>query len=174
MGVKYLIEKPLRYDEVYAYLSAINVKYQQKEPKKVPEVNQVNMSKNLKILVADDDMFNMMLAKAMIGNIVPGVEITEAVNGRIAMDNVIASTFDLVFMDVQMPEMDGNEATKAIRRYEKSIGKHTIIVGLTAGALKEEREKCLSSGMDEFLTKPIDTAKLKETIERILGEGSIS
>lgn len=174
MGVKYLIEKPLRYDEVFTYLSAINVENKEQKQKELPKENQLNMSRNFKILVADDDMFNMMLAKAMIGNIVPGVEITEAVNGRIAMENIVAANYDLVFMDVQMPEMDGNEATRAIRKHEKNTGKHTVIVGLTAGALQEEREKCLSSGMDDFLTKPIDTVKLKETIKRILGEGSVS
>lgn len=170
MGVKYLIEKPLRYDEVFTYLSAINVENKQEKQEELSNENQFNMSRNFKILVADDDIFNMMLAKAMIGNIVPDVEITEAVNGRIAMENVIAANYDLVFMDVQMPEMDGNEATRAIRKHEKDTGKHTVIVGLTAGALQEEREKCLGSGMDDFLTKPIDTVKLKETIQRVLGE----
>ncbi len=168
VGIKYLIEKPLRYDEVFKYLSAINVEKPQIEI--VEEMKQqTNMERKANILIADDDMFNMMLAKAMISNIVSNVEITEAVNGKIALEQVIANDFDIVFMDVQMPEMDGNEATRAIRKHEKNTGKHTVVVGLTAGALKEEREKCLESGMDEFLTKPIDTTKLKETIERILG-----
>ena len=110
----------------------------------------------------------MMLAKALIGKFIPNLEIVEAVNGKIAYEKVIISDFDLVFMDVQMPEMDGNEATKAIRNEECRVGKHTIIVGLTAGALETEREKCLNSGMDDFLTKPIDTVKLKETINKLL------
>jgi len=168
LGVKYLIEKPLRYDEVYRYLSAINVEQSQI----IPNNNVVNeikpMQQNLKFLVADDDIFNMMLAKAMLVRISPDVEITEAVNGKIAFDKVVENDYDLVFMDVQMPEMDGNEATRAIREYEKDFGKHTIIIGLTAGALEEERKKCIDSGMDEFLTKPIDSAKLSETIERLL------
>lgn len=168
MGIKYLIEKPLRYDTVFSYLSGINVEKHEIELK-VETKQPTNMERKAKILIADDDMFNMMLAKAMVSNIVSNVEITEAVNGKIAMEHVIASDFDIVFMDVQMPEMDGNEATKAIRRYEKSKDRHTPIIGLTAGALQEERDKCLSAGMDEFLTKPIETAKLKETIERILG-----
>ncbi len=167
MGIKYLIEKPLRYDEVFKYLSDINVEKPQIEL--LDEMKQEsNMERKAKILIADDDMFNMMLAKAMVSNIVQNIEVTEAVNGKIAMEYVIANNFDIVFMDVQMPEMDGNEATKAIRRHEKNTGKHTVIVGLTAGALQEERDKCLSSGMDEFLTKPIETEKFKETIERIL------
>jgi len=168
MGIKYLIEKPLRYDEVFNYLSAINVDRPQIEIIE-DKKQQSNMERKVKVLIADDDIFNMMLAKAMVSNIIPSVEITEAVNGKIAMEQVVNNNFDIVFMDVQMPEMDGNDATKAIRMFEKKSGKHAVIVGLTAGALQEERDKCLSSGMDEFLTKPIDTAKLKETIERILG-----
>jgi CheY-like chemotaxis protein len=82
----------------------------------------------------------------------------------------MTSKFDMIFMDVQMPEMDGNEATIAIREFEKPLNIYTPIIGLTAGALKEERDKCLDSGMDEFLTKPIDTNKLKETIHNYIFE----
>jgi len=71
-------------------------------------------------------------------------------------------------MDVQMPEMDGNDATKAIRSYELLNKMHTPIVGLTAGALVEEKEKCLNAGMNDFLTKPIDTSKLKNVIQHYL------
>jgi CheY-like chemotaxis protein len=122
----------------------------------------------LKILIVDDDIINMMLAKAMVSNVLSNAEITEAVNGKIALEKAISIDFDIIFMDVQMPVMNGNEATKAIRVHEKTIGRHTIIIGVTAGALKEDRERCFRSGMDEFLTKPIDSAKLKEAITRVL------
>ena len=127
------------------------------------------MDRKSKILIVDDDIINMMLAKAMVTNVVADVEITEAVNGKIAMEKAIANDFDIIFMDVQMPEMNGKEATKAIRSHEKTIGRHTIIIGITAGTQNDEREKCLSSGMDEFMTKPIESAKLKEAIEKVLG-----
>ena len=126
------------------------------------------IDRKLKILIVDDDIINMMLAKAMISNVLINLEITEAVNGKIALEKAIANDFDIIFMDVQMPIMNGNEATKAIRIHEKTINRHTIIVGITAGVLKEDRERCLSSGMDEFLTKPIESVKLKETIDRVL------
>jgi CheY-like chemotaxis protein len=126
------------------------------------------MNAKMNILIADDDMFNMMLAKAMIGNMVPNATIYEAVNGKIAYDLTQKHKFDLIFMDVQMPEMDGNDATKAIRSYELLNKMHTPIVGLTAGALKEEKEKCMEAGMNEFLTKPIDTVKLKNVISNYL------
>ena len=172
LGIKHLFEKPIRYDVIFNYLKNIN--------KSIPEViNDWNESptpssvldvKN--ILVADDDIFNMMLTKAMISNILPNVKVTEAVNGRIAYEEIVSNQYDLVFMDVQMPLLDGNEATKKIREFEKNTSHHTIIVGLTAGALKEEREKCFQSGMDEFLTKPIDSQKLRDAIDRFLGSKS--
>lgn len=167
-GIKYLIEKPLRYDEVFNYLLNIDINHTYKKNEEIITEKPNHMNGNFKILIADDDVFNMMLAKAMISNIISNVDITEAVNGKMALEKVLTNDFDLVFMDVQMPEMDGNEATKAIREAESVTGKHTIIIGLTAGALEAEREKCLSSGMDVFLTKPIDTLKLKETVNRIL------
>ena len=126
------------------------------------------MDRKSKILIVDDDIINLMLAKAIVTNVVANVEITEAVNGKIAMEQAIANDFDIIFMDVQMPVMNGKEATKAIRNHEETIDRHTIIIGITAGTQNDEREKCLSSGMDEFMTKPIELAKLKETIERAL------
>lgn len=169
VGIKYMIEKPFRYDDIFHYLKNINNPEQvdkvilevKTEDSKIPE-------RKFRILIADDDIFNMMLAKAMIANIIKDVEFTESANGKMAYEQIVKNKYDLVFMDVQMPEMDGNEATKLIREFESKSDYHTIIIGLTAGALKEEREKCLESGMDEFLTKPIDTEKLKETVSRYL------
>ena len=126
--------------------------------------------RKLKVLIVDDDIINMMLAKAMVSNVLSNVEITEAVNGKIALEKAISNDFDIIFMDVQMPEMNGNDATKAIRIHEKTIGRHTIIIGVTAGVLKEDRERCFRSGMDEFMTKPIETLKLKETITKVLSD----
>lgn len=172
LGIKHLFEKPIRYDVIFNYLKNIN--------KSIPEVindwNETPTPSSVldvkNILVADDDIFNMMLTKAMISNILPNVKVTEAVNGRIAYEEIVSNQYDLVFMDVQMPLLDGNEATKKIREFEKNTSHHTIIVGLTAGALKEEREKCFQSGMDEFLTKPIDSQKLRDAIDRFLGSKS--
>lgn len=168
VGVKFMIDKPLRYDKVFEYLSNISLS-NNTLPTSPACQNNKNLSKaTINILVADDDKFNMMLAHAMIQNIVPNAQISEAVNGKIALDLVLSSNYDIVFMDVQMPEMDGNEATKLIRKNEENTNKHTIIIGLTAGALVSERDKCLSAGMDDFLTKPIDTQRLKDTIEKII------
>lgn len=71
-------------------------------------------------------------------------------------------------MDVQMPEMDGLEATRKIREMEEKSGLHVPVVALTAGAFKEEREKCITSGMDEFMAKPIDTEKIRLLLTKYL------
>jgi CheY-like chemotaxis protein len=117
-----------------------------------------------KLLIADDDTFNILLTKTMIKNIMPEIEIFEANNGKIASELAMDIQFDLIFMDVQMPEMNGIEATEAIRQSEKSMNQNTIIVGLTASSSDDDKIKCISSGMNVFLTKPIDKSKLSETI----------
>ena len=132
--------------------------------------NHTLNNKSMKILVAEDDMFNMILAKTMIKNILPNVELIEAHNGIEAIDMTFKFYPDLIFMDVQMPELDGNDATKIIRSREDSKGVRTPIIGLTAGILIKEKEKCLLSGMDDYLTKPIDSTKLKLTLSSYLEE----
>jgi two-component system sensor histidine kinase/response regulator len=87
---------------------------------------------------------------------------------RQALAALKKETFDLVLMDVQMPEMDGMEATAAIREEEKASGEHQMIIALTAHAMKGDREKCLSVGMDGYLTKPIRPQELDEVLEERL------
>src|SRR5262249_39910130 len=78
--------------------------------------------------------------------------------------------FDLILMDLQMPEMDGFEATREIRRLEKPSGRRTPIVALTAHAMKEDSERCLSAGMDAYVTKPIRTEEFFATIQSLLAD----
>jgi two-component system sensor histidine kinase EvgS len=121
------------------------------------------------ILIAEDVDMNMILIKMLIANILPNVEIIEAINGREALDIVKQQAVDLVLMDVQMPEMDGMEATQNIRLLDLERAKKLPIIALTAGALKEEKEKALNAGMNDFLTKPIDTEHLKSLLNKYLG-----
>ncbi len=121
-----------------------------------------------KLLITDDDTFNILLTKTMIKNIMPEIEIFEANNGKIAFELAMDIQFDLIFMDVQMPEMNGIEATEAIRQSEKSMNQHTVIVGLTANSSDDDKIKCISSGMNDFLTKPIDKSKLSEIVNTYL------
>jgi two-component system, sensor histidine kinase and response regulator len=89
-------------------------------------------------------------------------------SGQKALDAWRKQPFDLILMDVQMPEMDGLEATALIREQEKSGTKHVPIVAMTARAMVGDRERCLAAGMDDYLSKPIDVADLFATIERLV------
>jgi two-component system sensor histidine kinase/response regulator len=90
-------------------------------------------------------------------------------NGREALAALESERFDLILMDVQMPEMSGLEVTAAIRRKEKDTGEHIPIVATTASVMKEDRERCLEAGMDAYVSKPIEREVLFETIDRLTG-----
>lgn len=96
-----------------------------------------------------------------------GHKVSLTTNGREALAQLEKQDFDLVLMDVQMPEMGGLEATAAIREREKSTGAHLPIVALTAGAIKGDEERCLAAGMDAYLSKPIQVQKLLGVIKTI-------
>lgn len=121
-----------------------------------------------KILLVEDVQLNLELVKRFIKRILPNSTILEACNGKEAVDLYLTQNIDLIFMDVQMPKMDGYLATKKIRNVELETGKHVPIVALTAGAILGEKEKCFASGMDDFLTKPIDFTGLKKVIEKYI------
>jgi CheY-like chemotaxis protein len=107
----------------------------------------------LQILVAEDNLMNQRLLTRLLEK--KGHEVTTADNGCQALEALKKQIYDLVFMDVQMPEMDGMEATGKIREEEKISGGHVLIVALTAHAMKGDRELCLAAGMDDYMTKPI-------------------
>ncbi|TMH27348.1 MAG: PAS domain S-box protein [Betaproteobacteria bacterium] len=123
-----------------------------------------------RVLMVEDNPVNMMIAVAMLEQW--GIEVTQAVDGRMALDAVDAALlegrlFDAVLMDVQMPRMSGHEAAHALR--QRFDAAQLPIIALTAAALVSEREQALASGMNEFLTKPIDAQRLKETLTRVIG-----
>jgi two-component system sensor histidine kinase/response regulator len=95
-----------------------------------------------------------------------GHQIQVASNGGLAVQAASESCFDLVLMDVQMPEVDGFEATRRIRTLDAERGQHTPIIAMTAHALSQDQQRCLDEGMDDYLSKPINSAQLAELIER--------
>jgi CheY-like chemotaxis protein len=120
----------------------------------------------LRVLVAEDNQVNQRLAVRMLEK--RGHRVTVAGNGREALGILVKDTFDLVFMDVQMPEMDGFEATAGIREKEKGTARHQTVIALTAHAMKSDRERCMASGMDDYLSKPIRPQELDKILEKYL------
>jgi PAS domain S-box-containing protein len=112
----------------------------------------------LNILIADDNLVNLRLARSLLAK--QGHSSVAVGSGREAMAVLEQQNFDLILMDVQMPDMDGFETTKAIRAQERISQKHLPIVAMTAHAMIGDRERCLAAGMDSYVTKPVDAAKL--------------
>ncbi len=130
-------------------------------PRRIPRV-VIQPSRPLRILLAEDSLLNQKLAVGLLTKW--GHTVTVANNGLEAVSAVAQQSFDLVLMDIQMPEMNGLEAAETIRRREREQGGRVPIVALTAHALKGDRELCLEAGMDAYVTKPIRQEELYEAI----------
>jgi CheY-like chemotaxis protein len=116
----------------------------------------------MNILLAEDNAVNQMVMQRLLNK--RGHRVVIAANGRAALEIFQHEPFDLIFMDVQMPEMDGLQATQAIRRHEQQATR-TPIVALTAHAMSGDRERCLQAGMDDYITKPVNPKELDEILE---------
>jgi CheY-like chemotaxis protein len=117
----------------------------------------------LNILLADDNLAGQLIGQRALEKM--GHTVRIASNGREALQQVEAGRIDLVLMDVEMPDMDGLEATRQIRQREAGTGRHTPIVAVTAYAMKEDQERCLAAGVDDYLAKPLSPAKLANAID---------
>jgi CheY-like chemotaxis protein len=120
---------------------------------------------SLKILLAEDNPVNKLLAVRMLEK--HGHKVTVAENGQLALTAWQKDAFDLVLMDIQMPEMDGFEATAAIRESERATGRHQTIVAMTAHAMKGDDQRCLDAGMDGYLAKPIRSEELYAVLDSV-------
>ena len=119
-----------------------------------------------RILLAEDNLFNQKVAVSLLHK--KGYQVVTVPNGRKALEAVKKGSFDLILMDVQMPEMDGLTASQEIRRWEKGSDKHLPIIGLTAHAMKDDRNMCIDAGMDDYIPKPIDTKVFFQTLAQYL------
>jgi PAS domain S-box-containing protein len=176
MGISVCLLKPIHQSNLFNAICNLWISGAADKPERPPEQSRRALPRSkrpLRILLAEDNAFNQKVAEGMLANM--GHSTTIVPNGREAVSAVASRSFDLILMDVEMPYMDGFEATRAIRETEKSLGRRTPIVAMTAYAMKGDRERCLQSGMDGYLSKPINSSELFHTIENVadnLGAGS--
>jgi CheY-like chemotaxis protein len=165
LGLAAYLTKPVKQAELYrAILAALGSP--DARPKAPPAPPSPPRARPLRVLLAEDNPVNQKLAVRLLEK--QGHAIAIAENGREAIEAVERQSFDLVLMDVQMPEMDGFEAAAEIRRRERGTRRHVPILAMTAYAMKGDRERCLQAGMDGYVSKPIRPRDLWETIDKLV------
>src|SRR5512146_988953 len=163
LGITQYLTKPIKQSELFdAIVSAVAGHPRKGETYESAATPITPSRHSLRVLLAEDNPVNQTLATRILEKL--GHKVRVANNGKEALERAGVEEFDLVLMDVQMPEMDGLEATIAIRAAEAGTGKHVPIVAMTAHAMKGDKERCLSSGMDGYLSKPIRVDDLKQAI----------
>src|ERR1700722_788620 len=167
LGISAYLVKPIRQVELLQGIcNVLNLATESKAPLVTRHTLREAGSRS-RVLLVEDNLINQTLAVRLLEK--RGYIVSVAGNGRQALATLNTKEFDVVLMDVQMPEMDGFEATAAIRERERSTGTHIPIIAMTAHALKGDEDRCLSTGMDAYLSKPIRTIELFATIEKVLG-----
>ncbi len=162
-GFSHCLRKPLRPGELEPILVSLEKEEEKATSPKAFTPSAKAPGQAPKILVAEDNSLNLSLVRELLRKAVPGLELEEAREGESAVRMVKEFQPDIVLMDVQMPVMDGVKATQAIREFSL-----IPIIALTAGALSEERERCLNAGMNDFLTKPVSATELQDTLYKYL------
>ena len=168
LGIKAYLTKPIkRSDLLQAIKVILGAEAAVEKNPAVVTVHSLRESRTrLSILLVEDNRVNQAVATQFLEN--RGHTVKVAGNGRVALEVLETQSFDLVMMDVQMPEMDGLQATTLIREMELKSGKHVPIIAMTAHAMTGDKERCLAAGMDGYISKPIRAEDLFSTIERVL------
>lgn len=179
LGIRFNIIKPVKSSDLFDYLNNIfEPEYLSKQDKQIQAGRMTQNSNSLGaqehiILVAEDVPLNLEVIRALLHNILPASRILTAKNGRDVLDILKEHTPAAILMDIQMPVMDGYEATRIIRKNELKSHKHIPIIALTAGATKEEMDKCKEAGMDDFIAKPLEKNILLEILKKHLSKKKI-
>ncbi|MEE4358173.1 MAG: response regulator [Desulfococcaceae bacterium] len=167
-GIQAAVTKPVRPSDLLdAIISALNIATAKSMTSSGGGEEHPEEKENpLKILVAEDTLFNQKFIIRLLGK--RGHEVVIAENGIKAVEALKEEVFDLVLMDVQMPEMDGFEATAAIRELEQENGRHIPIIAMTAHSMKGDREQCLEAGMDDYVSKPVSSEALFKAMRKLV------
>jgi two-component system, sensor histidine kinase and response regulator len=173
LGIAAYLMKPARQNELLETLCRVISKSPDPETQTLITRHTLREERDrVRILLAEDNAVNQTLAVRLLEK--RGYLVTVAADGHAALAALEKQSFDLILMDVQMPQMDGFQATAAIRQKEESGARRTPIVAMTAHALKGDQERCLAAGMDGYVSKPIRTAELFAAIETALGLAKLS
>jgi two-component system, sensor histidine kinase and response regulator len=166
-GISGYLTKPIKQSELFdVIVSAIGQPEGERSPAPRRRTRLQPGQRGLRVLVAEDNQVNQLVATRIFEKL--GHQVTVVNNGREALAAVQGGKFDLIAMDVQMPEMDGLDATSAIRAWEKHAGTHIPILAMTAHAMKGDRERCLTAGMDGYTSKPIRIGQLEQAIAQLI------
>jgi CheY-like chemotaxis protein len=166
LGIASHLIKPAKQSELFDEIVVVlGIKPEEEIAQAAPPRFQHALG-SLRILLAEDNLVNQKLAVRVLEK--QGHRVTVANNGQQALEALEAGDFDLILMDVQMPTMDGFEATRIIRQREADTGQHIPIIAMTAHALKGDRERCLAAGMDEYIAKPIRARELSERFAKVV------
>jgi CheY-like chemotaxis protein len=171
LGIAAYLMKPISQAELLeTILAVLGMASEPSDPLHVVSRHSLHEGRRkLRILLAEDNVVNQLIAARLLGK--RGHTVVIAANGRqalAALDEPGSDGFDLILMDVQMPEMDGLELTGIIRAREKSSGTHVPIIAMTANAMRGDEESCLAAGMDGYVSKPIQIEQLFATIDGVL------
>jgi CheY-like chemotaxis protein/HPt (histidine-containing phosphotransfer) domain-containing protein len=181
LGFAAYATKPIRYEELKAVLSLALTERAGAESAPRPIVTRhmareaLNpfVGRKARILLAEDNITNQQVALGILKKL--GLSADAVANGEEALEALEAVSYDLVLMDVQMPVMDGIEASRRIRDPRSTVRDHGIpVIAMTAHAMQGDRERCLAAGMDDYVTKPVSTRLLAEALDKWLPQGSVA
>jgi CheY-like chemotaxis protein len=171
LGVEAYLAKPVRQSDLFnAIMLALGMPVAAEEEIAIGAQPAGAGVRSLRVLLAEDNEVNQQVAVRMLEK--RGHRVVVAGDGKTAIDHAADQEFDVILMDVQMPEMGGFEATAAIRERERSSGEHVPIIAMTAHTLKGDRERCLEAGMDGYVGKPISAAALFDEFARLLPDAA--
>jgi len=166
LGISAYLVKPVRQSELLSKICNCLKSAPRNDAVATHRQAEPKIASDIRVLVAEDNPVNQTLVQRLLEK--RGYSIVVVGDGRAALSALEQDEFDIVLMDVQMPDMDGFAATAVIREQERTSGRHTPIVAMTAHALKGDPERCLAEGMDAYISKPLRTDELFLTLERML------
>ncbi len=180
MGIQAILTKPVRQTELCRILISLISAHARKRPAPAPMIDcksgstiasEAATETSLRILLAEDNPVNQKVVSTMLQR--RGHEVSLVNNGREAVESCRQKRYDLIFMDIQMPEMDGFEALASIRTWEKGENRSSLtpVIALTAHAMKGDQELCLDAGFDGYLTKPVSSADLDKVVTAFASRG---